>query len=175
MGILDYLFMVNGEMSALKVSSIGLALFACILMFATWRLNKERNRLEDDIFRHTQKIESVQTTLVQKTTITLDNLFDISKCISENKDIPVERLILEVLTSRFEFKSNFVDEACRVVEDAKKDEKRIGVELEKIEGELDKTKSYTKNLEQRREDLRVYIRENQYKQERAKEIVKQFD
>lgn len=175
MGILDYLFMVNGEMSAPKVSSIGLALFACILMFATRRLYNERNRLEDDIFRHTQEIESVQTTLVQRTTITLDGLHGISEYVNESKGASTERIVLGILTSKFEFKSDFIDEARKFIEDRKKDKERMKTELGNAREKLDGAKSRVKILEQEEKNLQVEIRENQHQEERTKEIVKQFD
>ena len=175
MGILDYLFMVNGEVSALKVSSIGLALLACILIFATRRLYKERNRFEDDIFRHSQEAIGARTTLVQRTTITLDGLHGISEYVNESKDTSLEKMVLEILTSKFEFRSDFIDEAHKIIEDRKKDKERMETELGKVREKLDGAKFRVKGLEQEEKNLQVEIKENQHQQERTKEIVKQFD
>jgi len=166
--------MVNGEVSGFKIGIHLLLLLVCVLAWVIRRLILERRALWQNNAELASEIAHGRADLKQRTTITLDGLHGISEYISENKDIPVERLILGVLTSMFEFKPFFVDEACRVVEYAKKDEKQMDVELKGIEGKLDGAKSRIKDLEQRREDLRVNIGENQHKQERAQKIVKRF-
>ncbi len=157
--LLDYLFMINGEVNEFKISAITLVIIAGFLISKVIQLVNEKKALYRNNAKLMEDAVQARNDLVQRTTITLHDLYHISVYV-KTTDLSMEKLVSDILMSRFGFSSTFLTEAKKCIDDLGSEEKRMRAGIETMERD-------TKGLERA-------IEENQNKQEETRELVKQF-